>query len=106
MRQQLLDRNRRIIRLGRLNLEPGQIPHHRIVQPQLIGIAQLHDGRRSEQLAVRRHPKLSGRRHRSMAFYVGITVTGGPNQLLVRYYAHCNARQRAISQLRADPALE
>ena len=106
MRQQFFNGDRRIVGLGRLQLEPVQIFHYRIIQPQFPGVAQLHDRCSREQFAVRRHAKPCRGRHRSLQVDIRKTESLRPNQLLVRYHTHCNARQPAISNLRAYPAFE
>src|SRR5580765_5369516 len=71
MREELLNRDLSIVVTGGLRLEPRQVLLDRIVESQLALLPQLHDGDSGEQLAVRRHAELRGRRHRSLRLEVG-----------------------------------
>ena len=89
-----------------LDLEPRQVLRHRIVESQLALLAQLHDRRRGEELAVRRHPELGLRRHRQLRGGVGESESGRPDEILIRHHADGDAWQVPIQHLPFEPRRE
>jgi len=104
--QQFFNRDRRIVRLSRLNLKPRQIFRDGIVKPELAGIAQLHDRGGGEQLAVRCHAEFRRRCDGCPALDIGVTEALRPDQFLVVHDADGDSRQLAISHLAAYPAFK
>jgi hypothetical protein len=77
-----------------------------IVEAKLALLAQLHDGGRSKELAVRRHAEARLRRHRRLRGRVGGSEALRPHQFLVRHDAHGEAGQAALENLSFDPGGE
>ena len=103
VRQQLLDGDRPVVVARGLGLEPGQVFLDRIIEAQLALLAQLHDGDRREQLAVRCHAKLRRRRHRDLRLDVREAESPGPDELLVAHHADGDAGESAIGDLPLHP---
>ena len=104
--QEFLDRNRRILGLGGLHREPGQILLHGVIEAQLALLAQLHHGRRGEELAVRCHAEFRLRRHGRLRRGVGQAEALRPHEILVGHDAHGHARKVAVQQLAVEPCAE
>ena len=106
VRQELLDRDGRVLGLGGDDLEPREVLRDGVVQAQLALLPKLHHGRRREELAVRRHPEPGRRSHPGFRCSVSEAEAGGPHQVLIGHDAHRDARQPAFEHLTLQPGAE
>jgi hypothetical protein len=106
MGQDTLDRHRRAVGVRILDPEPRKVLAHRVVEPELALVAQLHHTHRREQLRDRADGihRLGGRR--TLSFTVGMAEGSDPEKVLVVHHGHGDARYLLVRPLGIDPHLE
>ena len=106
MREQFLDGDAGVVGAGGLGAEPGQIGRDGVIEVDLSGVAELHDGSGGEKLGVRRHAEKRGRRHGSMRIEVGIPEAFRPDELLVVNHPDRDTGKIAVGDLDVNPTFE
>ena len=106
MGEQVFDSNRWIVRRGRLHAKPRQLLGHPVVELNLALLAELHDSRACEQLAVRRHTEPGVELHRSFCLDVGEPEAPRPYQFLVGHHPDRDTRKTPALDLTREPRRE
>ena len=106
MGQQMTHGEGRGVRIGILDLKPGQMFGDRIIQLQQPFIAQLHHGQTGKEFGNRSNPIERGRGRYRLGSQVGIAKAATPEQRLIIDNPHGQPRQVALRHLRLHPSRE